>query len=104
VNLPELIRRYQHRLDDLLPGEAVPAHEAYQRFLRELGELKRADTAPLYLNTADAATQLGVKPKTIIHYCEQGILPGARKTGRNGGGRWIIPVDALGQFLNSRPV
>lgn len=44
-----------------------------------------------YLTSTQAATVLGVHPNTIVHRCNQGHYPAARRDGT----RWRVPASAL---------
>ena len=103
MTLDELMRVYQRRLDDAVPGELVPVEAAFRRLLGELALVEQGSgIVATYINTAQAARRLGLTSKTVANYCEQGKFAGARKSGDNGGGRWMIPVSALEQFLKTR--
>ena len=42
-----------------------------------------------YKSVAQAAIDWGVDKKTVIRYCDQGMVPFAERVGR----RWLIPTD-----------
>lgn len=102
VTLAELVRVWERRLDDCLPGQLAPLDGICRRMLQELSELEPGSVAPAYLSTRQVASRLGVSSKTVAHYCSAGKLPGARKTGDQKGGRWIVPASAVLAFIRSR--
>lgn len=65
-----------------------------RRQLEEGGGSEAAEAieeAGTHLTTSEAARLLGVEPRTVAHWCRQGRLPNAFKTGQDGDGEWRIP-------------
>lgn len=102
LTLEQLVATYQRRYDDALLGDLVNARQVYERLLGELHQLTRRELPLAYINTAHAARLLGLSPKTVVHYCEQGKLPGVQKSGDSGGGRWLIPAASVEWFHRTR--
>jgi hypothetical protein len=72
----------------------APVDRILRHVIVELRGLEVADVAVSY-DCDGASRLLGVKPKTVAHWCKAGKFPGARKTGGSGGGKWIIPASAI---------
>lgn len=51
-----------------------------------------ADGPDGLVDSATAATLLGVPVRTVRYRCAHGLLPGARRIGRD----WVIPLAAVG--------
>jgi len=47
-----------------------------------------------YFIAKQVAERFNVTPRTVTNWCKAGLLPGARKPGRD----WLIPVEALDGF------
>ena len=52
-----------------------------------LRDPERGDLTAGDLTTAQVARALGVEPRTVVHHCRAGHLPGARRHGRD----WVVP-------------
>ena len=94
----ELLRKYEHLAEGLVPGTLAPVSDVYRQFVRELTEVEGIEDALLYVDTDRAATMLSVTSKTVAHWCAAGRFPGARKTGGQGG-KWVVPVAAIREYL-----
>jgi hypothetical protein len=46
-------------------------------------------------DTEQAGRILGVRPKTVSHWCTAGRFPGARKVGTGKRARWTLPLEAV---------
>lgn len=97
----ELLRKYEAMAEGLVPGTLAPVAEVYRQFARELMGLDGVGDEPLYVDTNRAALMLGVSPKTVANWCSAGRFEGARKTGEGHGGKWVIPLTAIRQYLGA---
>lgn len=95
----ELLRKYERLADGLVPGTLAPVADVYRQFSRELLELEAAGEGPSYVDTERAALMLGVSPKTVANWCTARRFEYARKTGEGRGGKWVIPVRAIREYL-----
>jgi excisionase family DNA binding protein len=64
----------------------------------DLWTCKTKDNMPKVLSVKETAVALGVHPATVYVWCTGGKIP-ARQIGR----KWLIPADALAEFLNPKP-
>lgn len=55
--------------------------------------------AEKFLRPKDVAQRLGVDPKTVKNYIQQGLFPGAFTT---EGGHWRIPESSVIAYLEKR--
>lgn len=53
------------------------------------------ERAPAVMDTAEAATLLGLSQGTVKRYCREGRLPSSKP-----GGKYLISKEALRQYLN----
>ena len=99
MTLAELRQKYDRLARDLPPGTLVPAEAMYAQLLRELAECD-GHAVPMSYNSVQAARLLGIKSKTVAHWCHAGRFPGARRSSQRGG-TWIIPAQAVRDYLSA---
>jgi hypothetical protein len=100
MTLPELLAMLERRAEEAEEGHyTAPVDRILRQVIGELRGLEVADVAVSY-DCDGAARLLGVKPKTVAHWCHAGKFPGARKTGQSGGGKWIIPAPDVRAYQN----
>ncbi len=96
MTLAELEERLQRRIveADEMNSEARVG-DVLRVVLSELTELDVSSVPGHMLDTRQAASVLGVKPKTIANWAAEGRFQGAEKTSGKKG-KWIIPAEAVG--------
>ncbi len=103
MTLADLLRVLERRKADAERVQAsAPLATVYAEMLDLLRQVDGTQRLTGYVNTREAARMLGVKPKTVTHWCEKGRFPGARKSGLNGGGIWLIPASEVYACLPER--
>ena len=56
------------------------------------------------IDSGEAAEAWGVTSRTVIRWCEAGLIEGAEKIGRGSLPRWVIPANAKKPIVkNGRP-
>jgi hypothetical protein len=103
VTLADLVRDLEQRRTDAERVQATaPLSAVYGEILALLQQVDGAQRLTGFVNTREAGRMLGVKPKTVTHWCEKGRFPGVRKSGLNGGGIWLIPASEVYACLPGR--
>ena len=104
VTLPELLADLDRRACD---AEAIGASASlaavYRQVMSELRQLEASGTCVSH-DCDGASRLLGVSAKTVAHWAHAGKFAGARKTGRAGGGKWVIPATAIHAFQSEEVV
>ena len=102
MTVPELIRQYERlRLDADRVGSTASLARVYGTFLEELRSVGSIEGVERMMNTAEAANELGVEPKTVANWCADGRFPGAKKTSPRRG-RWRIPSRDVYAFFGEK--
>lgn len=102
MTVPELIRQYERlRLDAERVGATAPLAKVYAAFIEELRSAGNVGGSERMMSTTEAASELGVEPKTIANWCADGRFPGAKKTSPRRG-RWRIPSRDVYAFFGEK--
>lgn len=98
MRLPDLLRRIEERIEDARAGGySAPVDKVLGVVLAELRGLAPGEGPAHILTASETAKALGLSPKTVTHWCQEGRFPSAYRTSTGERGRWCIPssdVDA----------
>ena len=98
----QLIRQYERlRLDAERVGATAPLAQVYAAFIEELRSVGGIERVACMMTTTEAASELGVKPKTVANWCADGRFPGAKRTSPKRG-RWRIPSRDVYAFFGEK--
>ena len=102
MTVPELIRQYERlRLDAERVGATAPLARVYATFIEELRSAGSGGGSESMMSSKEAASELGVEPKTVANWCADGRFPGAKKTSPKRG-RWRIPSRDVYAFFGAK--
>ncbi len=102
MTVPELIRQYERlRLDAERVGSTASLARVYAAFIEELRSAGNAGGSERMMSTTEAASELGVEPKTVATWCAEGRFPRAKKTSPKRG-RWRIPSRDVYAFFGEK--
>ena len=102
MTITELIRQYERLgLEADRVGALAQLARVYASFVEELRSVSSVEGFDRMMSTMEAASALGVKPKTIANWCADGRFPGAKKTSPKRG-RWKIPSGDVYAFFGKK--
>jgi hypothetical protein len=92
MRLEELMTLYERRAAEAREhGSTAPLERVYALVLEDLRRLDGVGSPDRVMDTAEAASALGVRPKTVRSWCGEGRFAGARRTSGKTG-EWRIPA------------
>ena len=74
----------------------------YEMVLADLELMEVPGVETRYLSCQEVADALGLTRKTVAAWCREGRFVGAKKSGEQDGGNWLIPSEAAYRVAETR--